>query len=280
MERALSTHLFVNKKLTPAVLQQVEEAGLSAVEIFCARQHFDYADPAHIRQLAAWFGDHALELRSLHAPMYSDFEWGHSGSRAVVNLAELEPIRRQESLDQVKRALDVAGHIPFRYIVLHVGVRGESYDPQKFDAALASLETLLAFARPRGVQLLLENTRNELSTPPRLREFIDSSGLKDLRICFDIGHAHLCGGVEAEFDLLRDLVVSCHVHDNHGQDDDHLFPFQGTIDWEEAMRALTSAGGEFPLQLELRDYGEFPRPLEKALEIFARLEELVPAPQL
>jgi len=280
MERALSTHLFVNKKLTPAVLQQVEEAGLSAVEIFCARQHFDYADPAHIRELAAWFRDHALELRSVHAPMYSDFEWGGSSSRAAVNLAELERTRRQESLDQVKRALDVAAHIPFRYIVLHVGVRGESDDPQKFDAALTSLETLLDFARPRGVQLLLENTRNELSTPLHLREFIDSSGLEDLRICFDIGHAHLCGGVEVEFDLLRDLVVSCHVHDNHGQDDDHLFPFQGTIDWEATMRALTSAGGEFPLQLELRDYGQFPRPLEKALEIFARLEELVPAPQL
>jgi len=280
MERALSTHLFVNQKLTPAVLQQVEEAGLSAVEIFCARQHFDYADPAHIRELAAWFRDHALELRSLHAPMYSDFEWGRSGSRAVVNLAELEPGHRQESLDQVKRALDVAGHIPFRYMVLHVGVRGESYDPQKFDAALASLETLLAFARPRGVQLLLENTRNELSTPQRLREFIGSNGFDPLRVCFDVGHAHLGGGVEAEFDLLRDLVVSIHVHDNHGQDDDHLFPFQGSIDWEVTMRALSSGGGDFPLQLELRDYGEFPQPLEKALEIFARLEELVPAPQL
>jgi len=75
-------------------------------------------------------------------------------------------------------------------------------------------------------------------------------------------------------------VVSTHVHDNHGLDDDHLFPFQGSIDWEATMRTLTSAAGDFPLQLELRDYGEFPRPLEKALEIFARLEELVPAPQL
>ena len=280
MDRALSTHLFVDRKLTPAILQQVEEAGLPAVEIFCARQHFDYADPAQVRELAAWFADHELELRSLHAPMYSDFEWGHSGSQAVVNLAELEPVHRQESLDQVKRALDVSERIPFRYMVLHVGVRGESFEPKKFDAALASLETLLAFARPRGVQLLLENTRNELSTPQRLRAFIDSLGFDALRVCFDVGHAHLCGSVEAHFELLRDLVVSTHVHDNHGLDDDHLFPFQGSIDWEATMRTLTSAAGDFPLQLELRDYGEFPRPLEKALEIFARLEELVPAPQL
>jgi sugar phosphate isomerase/epimerase len=279
MDRALSTHLFVDKKLTLALLQQVEEAGLAAVEIFCARQHFDYADPAQVRELAAWFADHELVLRSLHAPMYSDFEWGRSGSQAVVNLAAPEAGRRQHSLDQLKRALDVAERIPFRYLVLHVGVCGELFEPTKFDAALASLEALLTFARPRGVQLLLENTPNELSTPQRLREFIDSPGFDALRVCFDTGHAHLCGGVEAHFELLRDLVVSTHVHDNHGQDDDHLFPFQGSIDWEATMRALASAAGDLPLQLELRDYGKFPRPLEKALETFARLEELVPAPQ-
>ncbi len=40
------------------------------------------------------------------------------------------------------------------------------------------------------------------------------------------------------------------------------------------MRALASTDQGVPLQLELRDYGEFPRPLEKALETFHRLEEL------
>ncbi|MFQ5777107.1 MAG: hypothetical protein ACE5IP_03780 [Terriglobia bacterium] len=35
-----------------------------------------------------------------------------------------------------------------------------------------------------------------------------------------------------------------------------------------------------PLQLELPDYGEFPQPLEKALESSGRLEELALTPQL
>jgi sugar phosphate isomerase/epimerase len=277
--RALSTHLFANRKLTPAVLERIEAGRLPAVEIFCARQHFDYADRAQVREVAAWFAGHSLQLRSLHGPIYSDFEWGHTGARAALSLAELEPVRRREAIDHAKRALEVAERVPFRYMVQHLGVPGEEFDPRKFDAAQAALEELHAFARPLGVDLLLENIPNQFSTAARLREFIERSGFADLRVCFDTGHAHLGGGVAAEFEALRGLVVSTHLHDNNGADDDHRFPFQGTIDWEEAMRALAAGNGDFPLQLELRDYGEFADPLAQALDTFDRLEALVAAPQ-
>ncbi|MGH9862999.1 MAG: sugar phosphate isomerase/epimerase family protein, partial [Candidatus Acidiferrales bacterium] len=104
MQRALSTHLFVQRRLTVEILEQIEAAGLPSVEIFCARQHFDYTDAAQVRELAGWFADHALELRSLHSPLYRDTVWGRSGGRAVVNIAELEPGRRQEAVDEVLRA--------------------------------------------------------------------------------------------------------------------------------------------------------------------------------
>lgn len=275
MQRALSTHLFVNHRLNVEMLRKVEAAGISVVEIFCAKQHFNYSDATQVRETAVWFADHPLELRSLHSPMYKDYEWGRSG--AAVNLAEPERVRRLESVDEVKRALEVAEEVPFRYLVQHLGVPYEDFSLEKFDAAYASLESLHLFAKQRGVQILLENIPNDLSTPPRLRQFLDYTRMGELRICFDTGHAHLSGGVEADFEPLRDLVVSTHVHDNAGQKDDHLFPFQGTIAWEPVMRALSTAN-DIPLQLELRDYGEFPQPLEKALESFRRLEELALAP--
>ena len=278
MQRALSTHLFVNYKLTVELLGKIEEASIPAIEIFCAKQHFDYTNSSQVAELAAWFSDHHLQLRSLHGPLYNDYEWGRSGSSTAVNLAEPERGRRLDSVDEVKRALEVAERIAFRYLVVHLGVPDESFAQEKFDAAYASLEPLRIFARERGVEILLENIPNQLSTPQRLREFIDYTGLSDLRICFDTGHAHLGKGVEADFEPLRELVVSTHVHDNAGQRDDHLFPFQGSIGWETALRALTTANQDLPLQLELRDLGEFPQPLEKAVETFRRLEELALAP--
>ena len=277
-ERALSTHLFVNQRLTAPTLHQIEQAGIPSVEIFCAKQHFDYSNPEQVRELAAWFRDHQLQLRSLHAPLYKDEEWGRSHSGATVNIAEPERMRRLQSVDEIKRALEVAEHIPFRYLVQHLGTSHEEYRQKQFDAAYSSLEPLKLFAKQRGVQILLENIPNELSTPQRLLEFRLYTRMTDLRICFDIGHAHLTGGVVPDFEALRDLVVSTHIHDNRGDRDDHLFPFQGTIDWEAALRTFAAAKNDFPLQLELRDHGEFPNPLEKALETFERLEELAVAP--
>lgn len=272
MKQALSTHLFVNQKLTVATLEAVERAGIPTIEIFCAKQHFDYTDEAQVRELAAWFADHKLVLRSLHSPMHKDYNWGRT-TGAGINIAETDRHRRLESVDEIKRALDVAEKIPFRYLVQHLGVSHEKFDLAKFDAAFASLEPLLIYAKQRGVQILLENIPNELSTPEKLRYFINYTRLSELRICFDSGHAHLGDGVEREFQALRDLVVSTHLHDNRGDRDDHLFPGQGTITWPSALRALNQAPNEFPFQLEVRDPGEFPQPLEKALEVFARFEE-------
>ena len=57
MDHALSTHLFVNHRLTTALLTKIQSAGIGAVEIFCARQHLDYHNKAQISELGHWFRD-------------------------------------------------------------------------------------------------------------------------------------------------------------------------------------------------------------------------------
>ena len=52
MQRALSTHLLVNHRLTTVWLDRIWEAGIPLVEIFCARQHLDYRNQA--RRLPSW----------------------------------------------------------------------------------------------------------------------------------------------------------------------------------------------------------------------------------
>src|SRR5712692_5697904 len=138
MQRALSTHLLVNHRLTSVWLDRIWDAGIPLVEIFCARQHLDYQDRAQIAELGHWFRDAALKLHSLHSPMYSDDVWGRSGPNAVVSIAELEKTRRIQAVDEIKRALEIAEVVPFRYLVQHLGVTGDEYDPRKMDAAFSS----------------------------------------------------------------------------------------------------------------------------------------------
>src|SRR4051794_38384929 len=205
MNHYLSTHLFVNHRLTTAMLSKIEQAGIPAVEIFCARQHLDYTNKAQVAELGHWFRDSELKLHSLHAPMYNDEIWGRSGPQAVVTITEPVKGRRIQMADEIKRAIEVAEVIPFRYLVQHMGVGGEEFDMRKFDAAFTSLDELNHFARSRGVEILLENIPNELATAAKLQLFEEVTHL-GMNYCFDTGHANMADGVAASFDLMKERI--------------------------------------------------------------------------
>jgi sugar phosphate isomerase/epimerase len=275
MNHILSTHLFVNQRLTAALLTRIQQLGIPAVEIFCARQHLDYRDKAQIAELGYWFRESALKLHSLHSPMYNDKVWGRSGPHAVITITEPVKSKRLPMVDEIKRALEIAEVIPFRYLVQHMGVSGEEFDMHKFDAAFSAIEQLSIFAHQRGVEILLENIPNDLSSAARLQQFQELTHV-GLNYCFDTGHANLCGGVEKEFGLMKPRIRSTHVHDNDGKVDNHLNPVVGggSIDWKNAMQLLRSGQDQFPLLLELKEHADLPHPLDSVLEIFDRLENL------
>ena len=177
MNHVLSTHLFVNHRLTTAMLNKIQQAGIPAVEIFCARQHLDYTNKSQVAELGHWFRDSEIQLHSLHAPMYTDEIWGRSGPQSVITITEPVKAQRLKMFDQIKRALEVAEVVPFQYLIQHIGVGGEEFEMRKFDAAFSALEELSLFARQRGVQILLENIPNELSSAERLMQLRDEAQL-------------------------------------------------------------------------------------------------------
>lgn len=276
MQRALSTHLFANHHLTAVWLNRIWDAGIPQVEIFCARQHLDYRDRVQIAELGYWFRDSELKLHSLHSPMYTDDVWGRSGPDAVITITETVKSKRLRMVDEIKRALEIAETIPFRYFIQHLGVWGEEFDERKIDAAFSALEELNLFAKQRGVEVLIENIPNELSSAERLLYFFEVTHL-NLNVCLDLGHAHMNEGIESAYRLLAPRIRSTHIHDNNGKEDLHLFPFidpGGTIDWSRSMDLLRSNADRYPLLLELRDAPDVTRPIENAREVFDRLEGL------
>lgn len=276
MDHVLSTHLFVNHRLTTVWLDKVWQAGIPAVEIFCAKQHLDYRNRAQVAELAAWFRDSELKCHSLHSPMYTDNVWGRSGPDAVLTITETVKSKRLAMVGEIKRALEVAETVPFRYFVQHLGVGGEEYDERKLDAAFTSLEEINLFAHQRGVQVLLENIPNALASAERLVLFLGQTHLR-LGFCLDVGHANMNEGVENAFDLMADRIRSTHLHDNDGKADSHLFPFfseGGTIDWKKTMSRLRSKPDQYPLLLELKERPDVANPFAMAREIFEKLESL------
>ena len=162
-------------------------------------------------------------------------------------------------MDELKRVIDVADDLPYSRLILHMGGARETADPRKRDAAFSTLEHLILHAHHAGVTVCIENTTSEMGDPRYLRAFVDETRLTGLRFNFDIGHSFLSDfqedeRIEKSFAPLGDLVSSVHLHDNNGEKDEHLPPYDGSIDWPAAIKVLKSAPqGNVPLVLELKE---------------------------
>jgi sugar phosphate isomerase/epimerase len=177
-----------------------------------------------------------------------------------------------EVVDEIKRAIELAEAAPFRYLIQHLGVVDEEWDERRWDSAFSSLDEIRMFAIQRGVEVLLENIPNALSSASRLNDFLAMTHLK-LGYCFDAGHAHMGDGVAAEFELMKTRIRSTHLHDNDGVADLHLFPGQGSMDWHQTMRLLNSRPGQYPAVLELKEVRGMERPAEDAKRALDDLEK-------
>lgn len=259
MQRILSTYLFVSKKLNRELLAQIHGAGFQAVEIFASRSHFDYASKPEVQAIAQALADNHLQLGSVHAPTSRDLNVNREGGSPLA-VTEVERVRRIEAMDELKRVIDTAEDLRFSRLILHMGGSRENADPRKRDAAFSSLEHLVLHAKHIGVTICVENTTSEMGAPAYLRSFADETRLTGLRFNFDIGHAHMAEGPEDEriaksFEPMKDLIASAHIHDNHGDKDEHLPPYDGSIQWPAAMTLLktTPTGSALPLTLELKE---------------------------
>jgi len=247
MQLGISTHVYLPQRLTPALLDTLHATGVQAIEVFASRHHFDYTDRAAVREVADWFRSSDVSA-TLHMPLFTEDEeanWSRH-TQPTLNLINTNKSARIAAMDEVKRSLEAAEQIPFRYCVLNLGQRDDSWDNRALDDSLTAIEHLKAFASPLGVQLLLENLTNPVATPENLLEILRVGHFATVGICFDVAHAHLASSVAEAFELLAPRVKELHLHDNHAHDggrgDEHLWPGSGSIDWKAlsaAMQTLT-----------------------------------------
>jgi sugar phosphate isomerase/epimerase len=258
MKQGISTHVFLAQRLTPGLLDALTRGGATAVEVFAARHHFDYADRGAVRELANWFRSNNVDA-SLHMPLFSsdeDSNWSRH-TAPVINLIDLNKSTRIEAMDEVKRALESAEQIPFRSCVIHLGLKGDRWNTRALDDSMTAIEHLKAFSSPLGMQLLLENLNNEVATPAHLVEIVRAGHFDNVGFCLDTGHANLVepqletrdheakDGIAQAFEDFGDRIAELHLHDNLGNrpengKDEHLWPGSGTIDWDSVAKQIAA----------------------------------------
>lgn len=281
MDRArtfgVSTHLYHGVRLTRAHLLEIAAAGFETVEVRATRSHIDYQNTAGIADLQQWLAEAGLTLHSVHAPLGDTFSAGRWN--APLSIAAVDRDARERAVAETERALLIARRIAFKVFVLHLGVPRSTANAaaeNSRDSARRSIEALQKVAGPLGVQLALEVVPNELSRAGSLAHFVERmADTADLGICLDFGHAHMDGDLVDAIETVSEHLVAVDVHDNRGRTDDHLVPFEGTIDWAAALTAVQKVGYDQPLMLEIGGRGPAKETLARARQARQKMERLL-----
>ena len=277
MRFGISTHLFHDAPLDRAHLQAVADRGFDCVELFATRTHFDYRDEAAVARLGEWLRETGLTLHSVHAPITDSLVkgvWGANYSNAAG-----DGKKRALAIQEAEHAIRLARIVPYRFLVVHLGVPNDFAVPGDNERAAArqSVEALAMTAAEHGVTLALEVIPNALSTPEALVKLIDQDlELPDLGICMDVGHAHVMSEVADGIETVSGHLVTTHIHDNDGRKDSHLLPFEGTIDWPSTLIAFQKVGYDDVLLFELAtNTDDSGRVLDRARSARKRFEEML-----
>ena len=273
----VSTHLYHEQRLQRIHLLEIAAHGFEAVEVFATRSHFDYHDPAAVRLLGEWLAEAGLVLHSVHAPITDVFANGR-GQRTF-STATQDTDGRAAALREIEAALSIAATVPFKFLVVHLGVpiaQSPRLDENNRQAAIRSVEAIQMLAAPLAVRVAVEVMGNELSTPAVLVDMLERSFEDtDIGICMDVGHAHLMGDTVEAVETTSEYLITTHIHDNGGQNDDHLVPFLGSIDWAATIIALEKIGYDGVLMYEVKAAENTRIVLERAAAARRKLEGLM-----
>ena len=185
----------------------------------------------------------------------------------------MEPLVRQLSLHRLTQALQAAGELGAHLMVVHPG-----YDRWRYpnlaatwtDYAAETFAPLIALAAQLDCRLALENIyEEETATLTTLVARLDSPWFGH---CFDIGHWRLFGR-EPQPQWLAAIaprLLHLHLHDNHGQGDDHLPVGEGNIDFQPLLTLLANLPTVPSLTLEAHDPGALQRSLHNLNNLLPR----------
>lgn len=120
-------------------------------------------------------------------------------------------------------------------MVLHL--TNGSCPPPVSEIGSNRIERLIVFAENLNVRLAFENVR----LPQHTRYILDKYHTPFVALCYDSGHENCWSPQINWLDLYRHRIAAIHLHDNFRDEDSHLIPFDGTVDWEQKAKAIAAS---------------------------------------
>ena len=236
--------------------RMVKQAGFDGVLLWWGDDDTDQ-DHEDQPELARKAG---LAIENIHVPFFgANVLWEDSPSGEFV-------------LNHYLQCIDDCVDHEIPTMVLHAIFGGNM--PPVNDIGIKRFWEIANKAEAKGINVAVENLRETNLHAAYVLEKIDAPRLG---FCYDSGHWNACKDKSDEFDLFARFghrLMALHLNDNHGVADDHLLPFNGTVDWPATMQKIAQTGYQGPTALEFNILMEGLTAEEFLAQAYARAKKL------
>jgi len=230
----------------PATANLLLENGVQIIET--GPDFFLNSDDDKIESTAKSFMAKGISIRSVHAPFGED-----------CNLSDFDAENREKAIQTHQNLLYKVAPAGVKMIIIHPGGDGLSEEDLENMSSLTSdsISQLIGAVEETGVKLALENM---LPGSPgceikHILDILEKVNSPSLGVCFDTGHAHICGNMKEFMEAVGEYIISIHMQDNDGVSDLHLQPPYGTTNWQAFAEVLQNINYSDPITIEAMPWG-------------------------
>lgn len=170
--------------------------------------------------------------------------FAHLGYQNINKIWE-DGVEGDEIVLRYKKDIEDCSKNGINLVTMHLtsGTKAPEYN----EIGLNRIKEIIKFAKENHVKIAFEN----LKVKGTLEYIFKNIKDEDVGICYDAGHCHVHFNDEFNFEPFKNKIFAVHLHDNDKSDDQHLLPFDGTINWNEVMNKILEYGYNGPITLEL-----------------------------
>lgn len=253
----------------PEAMRRISEAGYDGVMYYQSR---DFT-LRNISTISKTLKDNRLRLMSVHS------EWPVFFSGP--------PAHQTRALDEIASWFEIADRLEAENLVVHpcseVAELPANQQEEAIERYCRGMKELALHHPhlPVAVENMIGGKANMYAaTWEELTGLVTRMNLPNIGYCLDTGHAMTTGVRPGEMaQLMSDRLLTTHLHDNHGQRDEHLPPGQGIIDWAETLRAVETANPEASFVIEINLSDSVKEDQQTCIDVMTQYREFLQNPR-
>ncbi|MCX6728643.1 MAG: sugar phosphate isomerase/epimerase [Candidatus Saccharibacteria bacterium] len=208
-------------------LKNISDSGFKTIQWLQHWEHdFIYTKP-EIEHISKILQKYKLLLYDIHGPVGYEKNW----------FSNIE-YQRLAGVELVKNRIEMCKALGGSVVVMHVPKLDSRIDTQWIQVR-KSLNELQETSAKNNVRIALENMEYESFNG--IKELFSEYNSDFIGLCYDSGHGNICGDGLDQLDLVKERLISVHLHDNNGLEDQHMPIFTGTVDWEKLAQIIAES---------------------------------------